>query len=171
MVLFFMSCNGDIDRVDEQKLEDTLVLKEPGFMGQHYYENFLNDSIRESKLKHALNDGDTMAYYSIMSDYGIGGFRDEFLFYAMMMAEKNQFSEAYFDIFAGLDMSLYGSLTAENNLYKKIADYNLIKAWLGGSKSAKSPMTERFGENFDSLRVMRYLDKLQQHLVKEKLAY
>lgn len=171
VVLTLTACQENVTEVQDQTDADTTILKEPGFMGQNYYENFLNDSLRLKKLEKALNEGNIASYESVSSDYFIGGYTDEFLFYAMQMAEKHQFSGAYFDIYAGLDVSLYGSLTATNNLYKKMADYNLLKAWQKGNKSAKYAMIERFGENFDSLRLTQYLDKLEQHLMKETIAY
>lgn len=169
LILFCYSCkeqNGDLKVNDNKK--DVVELE---FKDKSYSSNFFNDTLRESKISRALNNGDTLAYISLMEDYFLGGYRDEFLFYAMMMSEKKDYSEAYFDVFTLLDASLQGSLTSTNNLYKKMADYYLIQAYLKGSKSAKSPVEERFGDSFDSLRVVTYMKKLEANLFKEAVKY
>lgn len=168
-VLIFWSCNGNQDRtIPKANTNDTSELK---FMGYQYYENFLNDSLREDKLRKSVQDGNTTNYESVREDYLIGGYRDEFLFYAMLMAYRYEYAEAYFDVFSIVDASLYGSLASESYMYKKIADYNLIQAYIKGSKSAKISMIVRFGENFDSLRVVKYMEKLEAHLFKEEIKY
>lgn len=171
MLLTLTACQEDVTELQDQTDADTTILKEPGFMGQNYYENLLNDSLRLKKLEKALNEGDTMSYNSVMEDYGIGGFSNEFLLYDIIMAEKYQIPSAYFDIFILLYSSMNGELISESILYKKMADYNLLKAWQKGDKNARSQIRETFGENFDSLRLTQYLDKLEQHLMKETIAY
>lgn len=170
-ILLFFSCNGERKHIGNETDADPKDTTELKFMGYQYYENFLNDSLRENKLKKSIQDGDTASYESVREDYLIGGYRDELLFYAILMAEKYQYSEACFDVFSGLDTSLYGSLTSENYLYKKIADYYLIQAYIKGSRSAKFPIKERFGDAFDSLRIIRYMKKLERHLIKEEINY
>ncbi len=173
--VLLLSCNNTKNDIKSKILDDTNNVESLNYIlsyiGQHYYENFLNDSLRERKLKNAIGDGDTSAFISIFDDYLMGPFHKEFLFYSMIMAEKYDYSYAHYLVYIGLSKEFHGNLMELNNFYKKLGHYSMLKAWQKGNVGGKIEVKAIWGDNFDSLRALRYLDKLEKHLKDTKIEY
>ena len=74
-----------------------------------------------------------MAYKRCYKEYVINGFDKEFLYYAVIMAEKNNFKGAYDDISRILSIQIDNS---KHDFSSKFGNYSLLKAYEMGDKSA-----------------------------------
>ena len=93
----------------------------------------INDQSLKTNLENAILKGDTLVYKKYYKEYLINGNSKEFLYYAVLMAEKNNYKRAYLDIATILDFSLNDSLA----YHSKYATYSLLKAYEMGDKGAK----------------------------------
>lgn len=59
--------------------------------------DFNNRTLRED-LNKAIYENDTLAYNRACKKYATNGRYKEFLYYAILMAEKNNYRDAYWDI-------------------------------------------------------------------------
>jgi hypothetical protein len=85
--------------------------------------------------------GDTLAYNEIKNIYFDSGQYKEFLYYAMIMSEKNNFSQAYYDTYFILKTD---SMTEDNNKSNILANFYLLKAYENNSDEAKRAINQRF---------------------------
>lgn len=167
LICFIVSCEEK-----KQKSKNICDLtKEEIPMNARFLINYCNDSIRQAKLENALEYGDTASYMSVSSDYAfsiIG--KDEFLYYALKMSDKYNYSGAEYDVF-----SYYHLLESKSNMIKKTRDYYLIKSFLKGNESATFEVKRLFGSGedyiLDTARLKKYYNELEENLEKKLIHY
>ncbi len=96
----------------------------------HYKDNKFdfNDKNLYKNLNKAINEGDTIAYKSASKYYIVNGRYKEFLYYAILMAEKNNYREAYWDISTIL-------ASESNEFTSQYGTYSLLKSYEMGEKN------------------------------------
>ncbi|WP_299176286.1 hypothetical protein [uncultured Chryseobacterium sp.] len=94
----------------------------------------INNPKLQEELSKMILDNDTVTYKKSYKKYVTSGHSKEFLYYAILMAEKNNYKEAYKDITDILDFTLEDPL-AYNSQY---ASYCLLKAYEMGDEGAKA---------------------------------
>ncbi|WP_449397451.1 hypothetical protein [Chryseobacterium wanjuense] len=87
----FYNCNKDINHEEKRIVKDTISQTNSSTF------NF-NDQELQGNLNKAILEGDTIAYRKCYKKYVINGRDKEFLYYAIIMAEKNNYKGAYYDI-------------------------------------------------------------------------
>lgn len=102
----------------------------------------ISDPKLEEELNKMIIDNDTITYKKYYKKYVTSGHSKEFLYYAILMAEKNNYKEAYRDITNILDFTLEDPL-AYNSQY---ASYCLLKAYEMGDEGAKSSVSYIYTE-------------------------
>ncbi|EJL71483.1 hypothetical protein [Chryseobacterium populi] len=102
----------------------------------------INDTKLQEDLNNMLLKNDTIMYIKSRRKYITSGHSKEFLYYAILMAEKNNYKEAYKDITNILDFTLEDPL-AYNSQY---ASYCLLKAYEMGDEGAKSSVNYIYTE-------------------------
>ena len=103
---------------------------------------------KEILKKAVIDNGDIDAYkslYYVYLDYSIS---EEFLLYAMIMANKYDYPQAYFDVFNNLTKVYWNDLTRMDNKSAKIAMEYLIIAAEKGHHQAQE-MVENININLD----------------------
>ncbi|MDW9379165.1 hypothetical protein [Chryseobacterium sp. JV558] len=136
----FLACNKEADKKndlkDKQKLKLENILEKEDTNTEEYTQykdnKFdFNDKQLYENLKKAIYEGDTLAYKSASKHYIINGRYKEFLYYAILMAEKNNYKEAYWDISSIL-------ASEQHELYaSQYETYSLLKSYEMGDKGAK----------------------------------
>lgn len=96
-----------------------------------YLIEVINDKKLCENLKKAIYEGDTLAYKSASKQYIINGRYKEFLYYAILMAEKNKYKEAYWDISSILASEQHELFSSQ------YGTYSLLKSYEMGDKGAK----------------------------------
>lgn len=168
---FFTFCISCENTYNKHKCSSQ-VLEEYEGMNKRFYNNYMNDSLRDYKINQVLDYGDSVVYRSLFADYGLGAFRDqEMLCYSFVMAEKYNNSDGSFDIYAHFYFESDDSLFKNNNFINKIKHYYLIKSWLQGNINSDPSIRIEFGDDYDSIRVMNYYNKLKDNLILESIKY
>jgi len=99
----------------------------------------LNDSIIKLANK-AIVKGDTLAYNSACKFFSINFYEKEFLYYSITMADKYEYSQAYFDTYM-----ILLNVNAENNITGcKLCNYYLLKSYEKNNHYAKDEVKELF---------------------------
>lgn len=98
----------------------------------------MNQPLRsETSLKEAiLNNGDTDAYYELSIAYLDQPYQEEFLLYAMIMANKYDYPQAYFDVFDCFVLSYWSDISKIDEQSADLAIEYLIKAYDRGHHQA-----------------------------------
>lgn len=111
------------------KKEDTMKKEEDAPM---------NQPLRSEKnLKEmVLNNGDTDAYYELSIAYLDHPYQEEFLLYAMIMANKYDYPQAYFDVFDCFVLSYWSDVSKIDEQSANLAIEYLIKAYERGHHQA-----------------------------------
>ncbi|ROH99386.1 hypothetical protein EGI05_00370 [Chryseobacterium daecheongense] len=102
----------------------------------------LSDHKLQEELNKVILNNDTIAYKKYYKNYVTSGHAKEFLYYAILMAEKNNSKEAYSNISEILDFTLEDPL-AYNSQY---ASYCLLKAYEMGNKDVESSINYIYKE-------------------------
>jgi len=115
-----------------------------------------NDAITNGKetdslLRKAINDGNIVCYKKAASIYFNENRYNELYFYAMLMANKHNYSRAYYDLYIIInrkgqkinDIQMY----SDDDFTHKLSIYFLLKSYELGLKEARSNLEEVFGEN------------------------
>lgn len=111
---------------------------------KHSEERSMNDRGDETELKKAvLSKGDVEAYESLRITYLDHPFTEEFLSYALIMANKYNYQQAYFDVFMCLTDIYWGKLSDIDETTATLAIDYLLKASEKGHDQAKE-MVEEF---------------------------
>lgn len=101
-------------------------------------------SVSESELKEAiLYYGNISAYNELSVSYLDHCFQEEFLFYAMIMANKYDYPQAYYDVFDCFLLFYLSDITKIDEQSAKLAIEYLIKANERGHHQAKE-IVEKF---------------------------
>jgi hypothetical protein len=109
------------------------------------FERSINQfSTNENELKKAiLFNGDIDAYNSLSIAYLDYSFQEEFLLYAMIMANKYKYPQAYFDVFTCLTDIYFADISKIDEETANLAIEYLLKAYNKGHHQAKD-MVEEF---------------------------
>lgn len=108
------------------------------------HKQLMNQHIpNQSALKKAiLLNGDIQAYHSLSTEYLEHAFSEEFLLYALIMANKYDYPQAYYDVFTCLtDVYLSDLSLLDENTASLAIDY-LIKAYEKKHHQAKDVVEE-----------------------------
>lgn len=103
-----------------------------------------NDNVLTDSLKHSIQKGDKKAFDELFDIYSLSGNRNEFLYYAIFMAEKYNYDKAFYAVYFILDKK------NTNERLTSIADYYLIKSFESGDESSKEEIIERLGKEISS---------------------
>lgn len=95
-------------------------------------------TVSESELKEAiLYNGDTSAYYELSVSYFDHSIQEEFLFYSLIMANKYDYPQAYFDVYFYLTQIFSSDINNIDESSANLAIYYLLKANEKGHHQAK----------------------------------
>lgn len=137
VISFTFSCKEDVKK--ESKIIDTNKSKR----------TLINDSSRRYSyilINKALTTGDTMSYSDACGDFFSNERESEFLFTALIMANKYKYKDAYYDIYTTLTYSyLNESLETLDEDTKCLALYYLLKAKEAGLPQAIDECKAVFG--------------------------
>ena len=108
----------------------------------------MNQSLRNEKsLKEAiLINGDTDAYCELSIAYLDHPYQEEFLLYAMIMANKYDYPQAYFDVFDCFVLAYWFDISKIDEQSASLAIEYLIKAYERGHQQAKD-IVEKYSIN------------------------
>jgi|GEM_PF-3433006 len=87
---------------------------------------------RKKDLEEAIIKNDTTAYKMYFKEYVVNGYAREFLYYAILMAERNNYKGAYQDTSA----ILYSTTDDTLSYRSTFANFTLLKAYEMGDKVA-----------------------------------
>ncbi|MDQ0066044.1 hypothetical protein [Chryseobacterium lathyri] len=139
LLIFLSNCNKvNEQKNNERKKEDiklesvseNLLIRDEYSPNKDNKFNF-NDKKLQNNLRKAIYEGDIQAYKSASKQYIINGHYKEFLYYAILMAEKNNYKEAYWDVSTILTSEPHNSFTSQ------YASYCLLKSYEMGDIGAK----------------------------------
>ncbi|WP_299176489.1 hypothetical protein [uncultured Chryseobacterium sp.] len=99
--------------------------------------DFNNKKLKED-LDKAIFQGDTIAYNSASKHYAVNGRYKEFLYYAILMAEKNNYRQAYWDISNILSFEKGHPLITNYGFTSIYGKYSMLKAYEMGDNGAKA---------------------------------
>ncbi len=101
-----------------------------------------NPSLKKD-LDDAIIKGDTLSYNRAFKLFLTHNYNKEFLFYSMIMAEKNKYKRAYYDTYM-----LLHSINDDNgyNYNSRMSEYFLLKAYESGDKSASEDVKWKYKE-------------------------
>lgn len=134
-IFLLSSCKKNNEGI--QKDKKTNNEKEKIVSNDDPYQRGYNDKVYLNKLlEDALLKGDTIAYRRAFKEFTISGHNEEFIYYAIKMAERHDVALAYADA--------YYLLTYRQDEPNKIAIFYLLKAYEKGDKDAKSEVKEIF---------------------------
>jgi hypothetical protein len=144
-ILFLLfNCNKNTSK-ENIELKDVLNEKQTNEYVPYKDDKFdFNDKALKENLNNAIYKGDTLAYNRACKQYAINGRYKEFLYYAIVMAEKNNYGNAYWDISNILSAEEDSPLFDK---YKsKYGNYSILKAYELGQRGAKSSMNYVYTE-------------------------
>ncbi|WP_370899697.1 hypothetical protein [Chryseobacterium gossypii] len=101
-----------------------------------------HDKELQTNLNKAILNGDTLGYIRSYKTYTINGRDKEFLYYAIIMAEKHNYRRAYYDISRILSLRPTDSIYKKNNYSSKFGDYSLLKSYELGDDFAKDDVKD-----------------------------
>ena len=110
------------------------------------YKFDFNDKLLKSNLNKAILENDTIAYKSAYKKYVTNGRSKEFLYYALLMAEKNNYKKAYNDVSTILDFEINDPLVVKYKFTSKYGKYSLLKAYELGDLGAKQSANYVYSE-------------------------
>jgi hypothetical protein len=145
-VLFlFLSCNNKDRSKENIHLKNVLNEKQTDQYVPYVDSDFdFNDKTLKENLNKAIYKGDTIAYSKACKQYAINGRYKEFLYYAILMAEKNNYGKAYWDI--STILSFEDTHPLFNKFESKYGRYSILKAYEIGDDVTKSSMNRIYTE-------------------------
>lgn len=100
-----------------------------------------NDSITGVLADKIINKGDTLAFKEMQDIYLISGHYKEFLYYAMYMANKYEYPDAYNSVY----FIMHSDNPKDKDKYlNNFANYYLLKAHESGYKNIGDLLDQRF---------------------------
>lgn len=103
----------------------------------------INQPTRDiSLIQREIFQGDTSAYLELRNFY-LDDFSGDFLFWALYMSNKHDYSKAHYDVFEKLVISYVGDITKFNDMdeqTKRFAKEYLLKAIKSGHKEAEDAL-------------------------------
>jgi len=135
LTLFLFNCTKNNRQANKTINKDTIKKSEiPKF-------DFNNKELQEN-LKKAILKGDTLAYIRSYKAYTINGKDKEFLYYAVVMAEKNNYKRAYYDISRILALRTDDPLVTKYNYSSSFGFYSFLKSYELGDDFAKEDIND-----------------------------
>lgn len=128
-----------------------------------FFKNFTDYKLRKENTKKIIEDADTIAYLQSYDNYMFAGYNFEFLYYALVMANKHKYPKAFLDVYKLLNTDEDNTVVDEN--LQKMRLYYLLKSYQLGFKSSKYYIEEEFGEGYDSMKLMKKLEILEKDIV------
>jgi len=117
-------------------------------------------SANENELKKAvLYKGDISAYESLSTAYLDYSFSEEFLLYAMVMANKYELPQAYFDVFTCLTDTYLSDISKIDETTANLAISYLIKAAEKGHHQGKE-IIEEFSISSSNLNSKQQVERI-----------
>ncbi|MFP3594699.1 hypothetical protein [Chryseobacterium sp. SIMBA_038] len=101
-----------------------------------------HDKELQTNLNKAILNGDTLAYIRSYKAYTTNGKSKEFLYYAIIMAEKNNYGRAYYDISRILALRTDDPLVTKYNYSSKFGNYSFLKSYELGDDFAKDDVKD-----------------------------
>lgn len=135
LMLFPIAILFSCTRKDENKtsiIKTDTIIKDPN----PYIVNFENKERMKKMLDSAIINADTLSYQQAFKDFIVSEHSQEFLYYSIKMAKRNNYPRAYFDTYTILN------ILDKRNGYLSQSDKNeslfyLIKAYEKGDINAK----------------------------------
>jgi hypothetical protein len=135
----FISCSD--------KKEQNLKIKDHDEIPQYVKQNN-NKKLTDSLFNLAITKGDEKAYNKVAGNYILDENYKDLMYYAIIMANRYNSSEANFHVFLILSNSNNGNAFDELDVKtKNLALYYLVKSNELGYKSAKYSINEIFGKD------------------------
>ncbi|EJL71480.1 hypothetical protein [Chryseobacterium populi] len=102
-----------------------------------------NSETTDKYLNDAILKGDTIAYIRAYKAYSIHGRDEEFLYYAIKMAEEHQYPFAYENVY-----TILSTISDEKGYNKKskIGEYYLLRAYELGNAMAKERIKWKYSD-------------------------
>lgn len=89
--LFFFSCKDNTEKKTIPKNESSTL---------SLYLDYFNDKNKvDSLMDKIVNKGDTIAYRDLSMIYALSGHRSDYLRVSLIMANKYQYAQAYYDVY------------------------------------------------------------------------
>ena len=144
IVFLIVCCNKNTSKKSTE-LKDVLHEKLTDAYIEYKDDKFdFNNKTLKENLHKAIYNGDTLAYNKASKEYEIHGRYKEFLYYAILMAEKNNYRNAYWDI--STILSFEDSDPLFKTFESKYGKYSMLKAYEMGQSGAKSSMCSTYIE-------------------------
>lgn len=118
----------------------------------------------DSCINLSINHGDTMAYNKVQSFFTLEMRDNEFLYYSIIMANKYNFRDAYFNVYWTLANPGTGeSFDQLDSKTQNLALYYLLMSHELGRENSKYSIEEIFGKNRDIPKANSFLDYLKEN--------
>lgn len=142
-VVVLFSCSNKNDNLKEDT--EPTITKNDSITNESnpYMENYDNKTRMKKLLDNAITSGDTLSYQEAYKDFLVSEHSQEFLYYSIKMAKRNNYNRAYFDIYCILNLldKKNGYLSESD---KNEALYYLLKAYEKGDSNAKSLLNDLY---------------------------
>jgi TPR repeat protein len=142
LMLFPIAILFSCTRKDENKtsiIKTDTIIKDPN----PYIVNYENKERMKKMLDSAIINADTLSYQQAFKDFIVSEHSQEFLYYSIKMAKRNNYPRAYFDTYTILN------ILDKRNGYLSQSDKNealfyLLKAYEKGDINAKYKLDELY---------------------------
>jgi hypothetical protein len=134
-ILLLINCTKGDNKVVKTVKKDPILKN--GFVKFDFHNKELQDNLNK-----AILDGDTLAYIRSYKTYSINGRDKEFLFYAVIMAEKHKYRRAYYDISRILLIRPTDSIYKKYDYSSRLGDYSFLKSYELGDEFAKEDIKD-----------------------------
>ncbi|MGI9650149.1 hypothetical protein [Chryseobacterium sp. RLHN22] len=144
LIAILFSCT----KKDENRNENTTsiiksdtIIKDPN----PYMVNYENKERMKKMLDSAIINGDTISYQEAFKDFIVSEHSQEFLYYSIKMAKRNNYPRAYYDTYTILNIldKRKGYISKSD---KNEALFYLLKAYEKGDINAKHKLHELYTE-------------------------
>ncbi|MCW3162873.1 hypothetical protein [Chryseobacterium oryctis] len=139
LILLLFNCSKKEEQKKSKTTKDTIP--KTTFVTFDFHDKELQENLNK-----AITKGDTIAYIRSYKKYSINGRDKEFLYYAILMAEKNNYKKAYYDISLILSLPPTDSLKGKFKSNSKFRDYSFYKSYEMGDEAAKEDIKYMFTE-------------------------
>ncbi|MBT2620372.1 hypothetical protein [Chryseobacterium sp. ISL-6] len=139
LVLLLFNCTKKTEL--KKKISDNDTINKTEFVKFDF-----NDKELQNNLSKAILDGDTIAYIRSYKKYTTNGRDKEFLYYAILMAEKNNYKRAYYDISRILALRTDDPLSKKYKFSSFFGTYSFLKSYEMGDDFAKEDIKDFYLE-------------------------
>jgi hypothetical protein len=150
------NCDKNTSKKDV-KLKNILNDKQANEYIPHKDDKFdFNDKTLKENINKAIYKGDTTAYKQAYRYFSINYYEKEFLYYSIMMADKYDYNQAYFDTYI-----ILSNLNTENKIDDcSVCQYYLLKSFEKNNHYAKDVIKEIFTDK--GLKIPTSISVLQK---------